>query len=149
MAVRVGGASDAILFLCLGISVKVARVALAPDLGDVRSPDLPSKQSVKVDSLKPAMVFDIIRAIFEVTVTLGEIRRQQALQQIPRMRIKILRPSNAALENLFIQLQMIVVIERRVPSQHFKDQNAQAPPVRCFTIALGLNDFGCCTGDTM
>lgn len=70
MAIRIVCARDAILFLSFGISVKMASIAVATNLWNVRCSDLSGKQSIKVDTFEPSVVFNVVSTVLQVTVSL-------------------------------------------------------------------------------
>jgi hypothetical protein len=46
-----------------------------------------------------------------------------------------------AIHDLLVNAKRVVIIERRVASKHFEDENSESPPVDILVVAFRLDDF--------
>lgn len=87
------------------------------------------------------MVLDILGSSSQVAQSPCPIDHQQSLDQILGRAIKMARTPDLARQYPFVRSQVRVVVKRRVPSQHLKDQHAQRPPVRRLPVPFALDDL--------
>jgi len=82
------------------------------------------------------MIFDIVRAIFQTTVPLGNIGDQQMLYQTLCIFIEISWELDLALKDLLINGHGVIIIEWVNSCYHFVSQNAERPPIDWFPVTL-------------
>ena len=79
---------------------------------------------------KPRMVHDIAAATVQVAQTLGQVVCDEFGEKILRIRVDVRWVLDAALENVFVDLQWRAgVPEGCETAKHFEDENAERPPV--------------------
>lgn len=91
------------------ILVEVRRVARLCRVRNVRRSHLLVEYFEPIDFGEPLVSLDVLGLILEAAESLRSIRSQQLLDQILRVRIKVLREVNLARENLLINAEWILV----------------------------------------
>ncbi|ETW03639.1 hypothetical protein, variant [Aphanomyces invadans] len=131
------------LFVRVRVRVKVGRVVGSDDLGNDGGSALSRQNRFPVAAREELVFLDVIHAVLEAAVTLRQVGREQSLNKRFRVAVKVPREVNLAGQDLLIDAHRVVVAERRLPGEHFKDQDAEGPPVDAFAVPLVQQDFGC------
>eukprot|EP01137_Pigoraptor_chileana_P022863 Opistho-2@88271 len=130
------------LNLLLGIRVKVACVARSLDVGDERGGNLELVEGDPVDAVEEGMVLDVVDAALHVAEAPRQIRRAQVADEVNFVRLKVFGKRNAPRNNLLVDAHRVGIRKWRVARKHFKNENAQRPPVDGVAVALAQNDLG-------
>jgi len=87
------------------------------------------------------VVLDVSRASLETTISFCAVSHQQFLDQCLGPLVKAMCEINTSCQNLLVDAERILVIERRIARQHLEQEDSQSPPINGFVVALGLDDF--------
>lgn len=131
----------AIRLVVLRIAIEVARISRCLDGRHIRRHYFPLNNRIPIHTSKPLVSLDIRGAALQVSVAFCQVGGKQAFEQILCVWVKVRRPFDFAGQDLFVEAVVIFVVERRVTSEHFKDEDAKGVPVDCATVAFGLDDF--------
>jgi hypothetical protein len=121
-----------ILFRLFGVLVEQARITNAAlDRRHVRRVNVLLGQTLPRHLGKPRVVHDITAATVQVAQTLGQVVCDEFGEQVLRVWVNVRRVLDAALEDVFVNLQRRAGIpEGCETAKHFEDENAERPPVR-------------------
>ena len=82
------------------------------------------------------MILYVICSVFKVSIPFREVTSQQMLDQ----RLKVLVESFwipwLGVDDFSVDVHWIVILERRVASEHFIEQDAESPPIDRKTMTL-------------
>jgi len=87
------------------------------------------------------VVLDVVCAVLEVALALGEVGCDQVLHETLAVRREGAWEADLALEDLGLDFHGLVGVEGVDPVNHFLDQDAQRPPVHRFPVALVHDDL--------
>lgn len=82
-----------------------------------------------VDVLEEAVFLDVLDAIEEVAVSLGEVGLQQVFDQTLGLGVEVLGVVDLALQDVVVDVHGVLVVEGVDASQHFVEEHAYGPPV--------------------
>mmetsp|Transcript_70 Transcript_70/g.283 ORF Transcript_70/g.283 Transcript_70/m.283 type:complete len:342 (+) Transcript_70:594-1619(+) len=133
---------DAVVLVGVRVLIEVGGVVLGLYLGHDGRGDLAPQESVEVQAHEPLVLLNIIRPALEVANALGEVGGEELLDQVLGVAVKVPRELDLALEDLLVDTERILVVKRRVPSQHLVDEDAHSPPVHSLAVAFAENDLG-------
>lgn len=101
----------AVLFGILVVLVEIRSVSCVFKRRLIGWYDLQTPSLFPIDFSKPWMLFDVVYTILQVPESFRQISRQQVLYQIFGICIEMRWESYASLQNLFIQLNVFLIIE--------------------------------------
>lgn len=120
---------------------KVARVSRLADCWQVGSRNLLLGQLVPVDRFVPTMVLDVVRAVLEASIALGNVRDKQMFDDTLGVLVEISRELDFALQDLLVNRHGVVVVEGIDTSNHFISQNSERPPVHRLAVTFVQQDL--------
>ena len=82
------------------------------------------------------MIFDIIRAILQTSITLRNICDQQMFYQTLRVLIEVSWELNLTLKDLLINCHRVIIVEWVDACYHLVSQNTQRPPIDRLAVTL-------------
>mmetsp|Transcript_48062 Transcript_48062/g.148315 ORF Transcript_48062/g.148315 Transcript_48062/m.148315 type:complete len:343 (-) Transcript_48062:141-1169(-) len=126
----------------LGVRLEVARVARALRLHRDRRRVVPREQLVPVRAVEVRVALDVRHPVLERPQPLRVVDHQQPLHKVPRARVEPVRELHLALQDLLVDPERRVVVERRVPRDEFVQQDPHRPPVHRLAVALALDHLG-------
>ena len=123
-----------VLLRLLRVPIELAGVAGAGlDGGRVGRVDVLPGQPVPRDLREPRVVLDVLRLAVQVPQPLRQVRRDQPLEQVLRVRVDVRGVLDFSPQDVLVDLhRRPAVPEGRVAAQHFVDQDAQGPPFFLF-----------------
>lgn len=82
------------------------------------------------------MIFDIIRAIFQTSISLSYICYQQVLDQTLGILIEVSWELDFTFQNLLINCHGVIIVEWIDSRYHLVSQNAKCPPIHRLSMTL-------------
>ena len=121
----------------------LACIALALNPRDVRRRNFPLKQSLPDDLSKPRVRENILAAVFQVPVPVGDIVRQEPLQESDGHWVKEVGVDHVPGDYLFVQVHGVrrLCIKWRIAGEHLEHEHAEGVPVDRFIVRLPLDDL--------
>jgi hypothetical protein len=119
-----------VCFRLLRILIELAGIAdTRADRGHVGRVDVLLLQPVPGHLGEPGVVHNVLAAAVEVAEPLGEVRRDELLQQVVGVGVDVWRVLDPRLEDVFVDLHgRAAVPEGREAAQHLEDEDAEGPP---------------------
>ena len=124
------GAPVAILFRLLRVLVELTGIAdAALDGRHVRRVNVLARQTFPGHLGKPWVVHHVLGPAVQVPQALGQVRRDQALEEVLCIRVDVRRVLDPAFQDVLIDLHgRATVPEWREAAQHLENQDTQRPP---------------------
>lgn len=107
----------------LGVFVKVTAVALISDPWHNGRSQFTRVHIVPVEVLEPTVFLDVVGSPLHVSDTFRPVEDEQLLYQVLGYGVHVLWPLRFAAEDLLVDAEWIVIVERRVSYQHFVDEH--------------------------
>ena len=82
------------------------------------------------------MILYVICSVLKVSIPFREVTPQQVLDQRLKVLVKAFGISRLGVDNFSVDVHRIVILEWRVASEHFIEQDAQSPPINSKTMTL-------------
>jgi len=79
-----------------------------------------------VNRLEPRMLLDGGCATLGASESLAWVSNQQLRDEVLGISGEVVRPLDVPLQNLLVDSQRLIIVERRVTSQHLKHKNTKA-----------------------
>lgn len=87
------------------------------------------------------MALDVIDSILEISVPLGKISLEQVLDQALGVFVKGPRELDLALQDFLVNEHRVVIRKRVNASQHFVEEDPEAPPVHWLSVSFVQQHF--------
>lgn len=87
------------------------------------------------------MALDVVDAVFQVAIPLGQVDLQQIAQDVLQVGAEVRREPQSAADDLLVDLDRLVGEEGWIAGGHLIQQHAQRPPVDRLVVALAEDDL--------
>ena len=111
------------------VLIKILKIRVAGEFGDPRWLNFLLGYHGPVDTAEPCMLLHIVRAVHHTSEPLAQILLQQSRDQLTHVDRDLRREVEKAYRDPPVNLVRVLVIERWVARKHFKDEDAESPPV--------------------
>jgi len=127
----------------LSIPIKVLSVRQVAHLRHPWRRHSPLVNHLPVHPVEPFVCLDLTASVSLIPESQAAISTQEALHELTGLRLNMRREFVVAIHDLLVDAQWVVIIERWVASQHFKDKNAERPPIHVLVVSFRLDYFRC------
>lgn len=136
-----------------GVIVVVLCVTVIADIRHDRGLQLLVVDVLPVEGLEPSVALDVLGTVLHVPQALRAVLQRSMIRNLSSPcvdthyldkelfdevlgdGIDVTRPVDFSAQDLFVDREGVIVEKRRVPSQHFVDEDAKCPPIDGSVVA--------------
>ena len=95
---------------------------------------MPGVESVPVNSTEKLVALNVVSSPWEAPEALRLVVDQKTLDDVLSVLIDVLREVDLSDENLLIYPEGVLVVERRIATEHLKHEDPEGPPVDSYAM---------------